>query len=139
MPLDFRHADTLVSLGTVSSREVIVHMSDYVPPSEVVRHIIHTYGNQDFGAFRSTLLGLLSSCAYEQAIMSNTQRLISRGSSHHTSTLPMLFRCIIPFPLRQRLALATGCLPRSALRSKPEAEPYASELDAGICEMRGGW
>ncbi|GIL89213.1 hypothetical protein Vretifemale_17066, partial [Volvox reticuliferus] len=59
--------------------EVISHMSDCVPPSEVVRHIIHSYGNHDFGGFRSNLLGLLGSCAYEQAIMCSAQRLISRG------------------------------------------------------------
>ncbi len=32
--------------------QVISRMADHVPPSEVVRHIIGTYGGQDFGGFR---------------------------------------------------------------------------------------
>ncbi|GLI64518.1 hypothetical protein VaNZ11_007787 [Volvox africanus] len=102
--------------------EVISHMSDFVPPSEVVRHIIHTYGNQDFGGFRSTLLSLLGSCAYEQAIMSSAQRLISRGvfASH-----------------KQRLALVAGRLPQSALRTQPEAEPHALASAPAACSDLG--
>lgn len=36
--------------------QVISRMADHVPPSEVVRHIIGTYGGQDFGGFRWVLL-----------------------------------------------------------------------------------
>ncbi|GFR42938.1 hypothetical protein Agub_g3813, partial [Astrephomene gubernaculifera] len=87
--------------------EVISRMSDYVPPSEVVRHIIRQYGGRDFGGFRSTLLGLLGSCAYEQAIMASAQRLISRG----------VFATI-----RQHRNLAAGRLPPTALKTQAPAQ-----------------
>jgi hypothetical protein len=57
--------------------EVVCSMADHLPLLDIVGRIIQQHGNERFGEFRSTLLGLFGATGYDSAIMSAANRLIT--------------------------------------------------------------
>lgn len=60
--------------------EVISSMTDHVPLLDIVIYVLTQHGQECFGEFRSTLLGLFGTYAYEQNIMGAANRLITKDA-----------------------------------------------------------
>jgi hypothetical protein len=68
---------TLPGLLRLLFDEVVCSMADHLPLLDIVGRMIQQHGNERFGEFRSTLLGLFGATGYDSAIMSAANRLIT--------------------------------------------------------------
>jgi hypothetical protein len=60
--------------------EVISAMADHVPLLDIVARILQQHGQEAFGEFRPTLLGLFGAYAYERAIMGAASSLVTKDA-----------------------------------------------------------
>jgi hypothetical protein len=60
--------------------EAVAAMADHVPLPDIVARILARHGQECFGEFRPTLLGLFSAYAFEQAIMGAANNLVTKDA-----------------------------------------------------------
>ncbi|GAB4818305.1 hypothetical protein N2152v2_005351 [Parachlorella kessleri] len=66
----------LQQIFTGFMEEVIRGMAGHVPMKSIAEAIIHQYGSDHFGDFKSTLLGLLGACNFELSILQCANRVM---------------------------------------------------------------
>jgi len=100
--------------------EVVCCMADHLPLLDIVGHVLQQHGNERFGEFRPTLLGLFGATGYDSAIMAAANRLISGdafAAVRHAYGLRQLARAMHEHQQQQEIAADAAAASAGSSRS----------------------
>lgn len=111
--------------------EVVCCMADHLPLLDIVGHVLQQHGNERFGEFRPTLLGLFGATGYDSAIMAAANRLISGdafAAVRHAYGLRQLARAMHEHQQQQERAAEDAAASASSSRSAAIAPVAAAGM-----------